>query len=135
PRCSLVTICLPDETISAQAVPVDSIGEQQLALFGDDQVTSTEIDLSAREETRRLVPARDDLRPLYVTGLGLTIGKSGEVLQIRERDKPVQEVRIGAISQGYLFGSAQLTAAALQGLCWAEKPIPHFSDGGWCYGL
>jgi len=28
-----------------------------------------------------------------------------------------------------------LTAAALQGLCWAEKPIAHFSFGGWFYGL
>ncbi len=87
------------------------------------------------EPLRRLVPARDDLRPLYVTGHGLIIGKSGEVLQIRERKKPVQEVRIGEISQVNVFGNAQLTAAAVQGLCWAEKPIAHFSYGGWFYGL
>jgi CRISPR-associated protein Cas1 len=28
-----------------------------------------------------------------------------------------------------------LTAAAVQGLCWAERPVAHFSHGGWFYGL
>ena len=84
---------------------------------------------------RRLVPARDDLRPLYVTGHGLIVGKSGDVLQIKERKKPVQEVRVGEISQVNVFGNVQFSAAALQGLCWAEKPIAHFSYGGWFYGL
>ena len=34
-----------------------------------------------------------------------------------------------------LFGNVSLSAAAVQGLCWAEKPIGHFSFGGWFYGL
>jgi CRISP-associated protein Cas1 len=89
----------------------------------------------SEETVRRLVPARDDLRPLYVTGHGLIIGKSGEVLQIKERKKPVQEVRVGEISQVNVFGNVQFSAAALQGLCWAEKPVAHFSYGGWFYGL
>jgi CRISPR associated protein, Cas1 family len=75
------------------------------------------------------VPARDDLRPLYVTGHGLSLGKSGEVLQIRERNKPLQEVRIGKVSQVNVFGNVQSTAAAIQGLCGTEKPISHFSYG------
>jgi CRISPR-associated protein Cas1 len=130
PRCSLVSICLPDETIYFEAVR-ESDRNPQLTLFADDDHEAA----TGNEPIRRLVPARDDLRPLYITGHGLTIGKSGEVLHIRERDKPVQEVRIGEISQVNLFGNAQLTAAALQGLCWAEKPIAHFSYGGWFYGL
>ena len=51
-----------------------------------------------------------------MTGHGLVIGKSGEVLQIRERDKSVQEVRIGEISQVNIFGNVQFTAGAIQGL-------------------
>ena len=135
PRCSLVGICLPDETALCESLP-EFVPTPQLSLFddgGDDGALP-----AARgngEPLRRLVPARDDLRPLYVTGHGLIIGKSGEVLQIRERDKRVQEVRIGEISQVNVFGNAQLTAAAVQGLCWSEKPIAHFSYGGWFYGL
>jgi CRISPR-associated protein Cas1 len=56
-------------------------------------------------------------------------------LQIREKRKLVQEARIGEISQLNVFGNVTLTAPALQGLCWAEKPIAHFSFGGWFYGL
>jgi CRISPR-associated protein Cas1 len=39
------------------------------------------------------------------------------------------------ISQVNVFGNVQFSAAALQGLCWAEKPVAHFSYGGWFYGL
>jgi CRISPR-associated protein Cas1 len=42
---------------------------------------------------------------------------------------------VGEISQVNVFGNVQFTAAAVQGLCWAEKPIAHFSYGGWFYGL
>ena len=110
---------------------------QQLALFpsGAVEESAAATPDAPVAEIRRLVPARDDLRPLYVTGNGLSIGKSGEVLQIRERTRLVQEVRVNEISQVNVFGNSQLTAAALQGLCWAEKPIAHFSFGGWFYGL
>jgi len=127
PRCSLVGICLPDETTLCEAL-ADTVPNPQFSLFDDGDGPSS----GGKNEVplRRLVPARDDLRPLYVTGHGLTVGKTGEVLQIRERNKPVQEVRIGEISQVNLFGNVQLTAAAVQGLCSAEKPIAHFSYSG-----
>ena len=134
PRCSLVGICLPDETALCESLP-KFVPTPQLSLFDDGGDGALPASRSNGEPLRRLVPARDDLRPLYITGHGLIIGKSGEVLQIRERDKRVQEVRIGEISQVNVFGNAQLTAAAVQGLCWAEKPIAHFSYGGWFYGL
>ncbi len=133
PRCSLVGICLPDETVLYQSVP-EAAAEPQLSLF-DGGAGGLASSRNGGEPVRRLIPARDDLRPLYVTGYGLIVGKTGEVLQIRERKKPVQEVRVGEVSQVNVFGNVQLTAAALQGLCWAEKPIAHFSYGGWFYGL
>jgi CRISPR-associated protein Cas1 len=133
PRCSLVGICLPDETALVESLP-EFTPTPQLSLFdGDEHMNG--VPAQSDETIRRLVPARDDLRPLYVTGHGLTVGKSGDVLQIKERKKPVQEVRVGEISQVNVFGNVQFSAAALQGLCWAEKPIAHFSYGGWFYGL
>jgi CRISP-associated protein Cas1 len=133
PRCSLVGICLPDETMLVKSLP-EFNPTPQLSLFDSDE----QVDGLAKQPDdtiRRLVPARDDLRPLYVTGHGLMIGKSGDVLQIRERKQAVQEVRVGEISQVNVFGNVQFSAAALQGLCWAEKPVAHFSYGGWFYGL
>ncbi len=138
PRCSLVSICLPDETAASMSLPAEGAGVQQLALFpsASDEADSAPV-LTARapDDIRRLVPARDDLRPLYVTGHGLSVGKSGEVLQVRDKKKLVQEARVNEISQLNVFGNVTLTASALQGLCWAEKPIAHFSFGGWFYGL
>ncbi len=133
PRCSLVGICLPDETALCESLP-EVIQNPQFSLF-DERDGAKATSPATDDVVRRLVPARDDLRPLYVTGHGLIVGKSGEVLQIKERKKPVQEVRIGEISQVNVFGNVQFSAAAVQGLCWAEKPIGHFSYGGWFYGL
>jgi CRISPR-associated protein Cas1 len=143
PRCSLVTICLPDETTLARAAKVET-NSVQLSLFDDPAAESageSAPETPALGGVRRLVAARDDLRPLYVTGHGLSIGKTGEVLQIREagkakgQSKVVQEARISEVSQVNLFGNVQMSAAAVQGLCWAEKPVAHFSFGGWFYGL
>jgi hypothetical protein len=50
-------------------------------------------------EVRRLVPARDDQRPLYLNTQGLYVGKSGEVLRIKDKDAVVQEVRLNEICQ------------------------------------
>src|SRR5271154_860239 len=133
PRCSLVGICLPDETALWSRAPSEE-PQLQPALFDDNDIPAPPPP-RGEDEVRRLVPARDDLRPLYVTGHGLVIGKSGEVLQIRERDKSVQQVRIGEISQVNVFGNVQLTAGAIQALCRSENPIAHFSYGGWFYGL
>ena len=118
PRCSLVGICLPDETALYKSIR-EAAADPQLSLFNGDGSALHESD--SNEPIRRLIPARDDLRPLYVTGLGLIVGKSGEVLQIKEPNKPVvQEVRVGEISQVNVFGNVQFTAAAVQGLCWSE---------------
>jgi CRISPR-associated protein Cas1 len=133
PRCSLVSICLPDETRAALAwrEPEADTG-RQLGLF--EAAASVPAD-TFEDEIRRLVPARDDLRPLYVTGYNFLIGKSNDVLQVREKRELVQEVRIREISQVSVFGNVSLTAGAIQALCEAERPVAHFSFGGWFYGL
>ena len=135
PRCSLVGICLPDETRALFERPAESDVDAaaQLALFTDEEVDVGAP--SAPGEVRRLVPARDDLRPLYVTGYGFSIGKSGGVLQIREKGSIVQEARLNDVSQVSVFGSVSVTSGTVQALCELERPIAYFTMGGWFYGM
>ena len=61
------------------------------------------------------------------------MGKSDEVLKIRDKEGVVQEARLHDISQVNVFGNATITSAAVQALCWSEKPIAYFSSGHWFY--
>ncbi len=139
PGCSLVGICLPDETNSLrrEAHPVGASSPDaravQLALFGESAGRGTGKPIAP--QTRQLVTPRDDLRPLYLNAQGLRVGKSGDVLQVREKDELKQEVRIGEICQVNLMGNVQVSTQAIQSLCEAAKPICYFSQGGWFYGI
>ncbi len=137
PRCSLVGVCLPDETIACGREVGDGKSEEQLLLFDVDvPPRASAIAANGREnEVRRLVPARDDLRPLYLNTQGLRVGKSGGVLKAHLKKKLVQEVRLNEINQLNLFGNVQLTTQAVQAICQAEIPIAYFSQGGWFYGM
>jgi CRISPR-associated protein Cas1 len=136
PRCSLVGICLPDETRALLYRPPDddADGPVQLALFADPDAV-VERAPATIDEVRRLVPARDDLRPLYVTGYGFSVGRSGGLLQIREKGSIIQEARLNDVSQMNIFGSVSVTSGAVQALCELERPIAYFSFGGWFYGM
>lgn len=120
PRCSLVGICLPDETQFCHNI--DGNGD-------------TDVKKASPDTVRRLVPARDDLRPLYLNTQGLHVGKSGAVLKVKDKGKVVQEVRINEICQLNLLGNVQISTQAVQTLCQADKPIAYFSQGGWFYGV
>jgi CRISPR-associated protein Cas1 len=130
PRCSLVGICLPDETnaLRARALRFEERRPAQFSLFGGEEQAAT-------AEVRQLVSARDDLRPLYLNSQGFRVGKSGEVIQIKEGDSLKQEVRLGEVSQINLFGNVQLSTQAIQSFCAAEVPVCYFSQGGWFYGI
>lgn len=128
-RCSLVPICLPDETLAAGAIAPEEDG--QLSLFAEAPSSPVPV----LTEVRRLVPPRDDLRPLYVTGYGLSVHKSGQVLQIKEKGRVVQEARLGELNQVNVFGPVSMSGAAVRALCEREIPIAHFSMGGWFSGL
>ncbi len=125
PGCSLVGICLPDETLllqQADATP-DALGTESVAAARDPATP------------RRLVAARDDLRPLYLNSQGLYLGKTGNLLRVKEKDKIVQEVRIAETCQVNLFGNIQISTQAIQTLCENEVPIGYFSQEGWFYGI
>jgi CRISPR-associated protein Cas1 len=145
PGCSLVGICLPDETNSLYQSTThlqpngDDSSPVQLSLFGNGQPAASSASsreaAAAQEAIRRLVTPRDDLRPLYVNTQGVRIGKSGEVLQVREKDQLKQEVRLGEICQLNLMGNVQVSTQAVQALCEAGKAVCYFSQGGWFYGI
>ncbi len=130
PGCSLAGICLPDETRSLEGGPEDSAAVQ-LPLFPGPQAAGSR----APVKVRPLVAPRDDLRPLYLNTQGLKVGKSGDVLQVREKDALRQEVRVGEICQMNVMGNIQVTTQAVQTLCEAGVPVCYFSQGGWFYGI
>ncbi len=119
PRCSLVGICLPDEV--------------NLLRSGDAASAAPDAPDAARPlaAPRRLVPARDDRRAVYVQRQGHSVGLKGEVLEIRSKGAVVSEARLLEMSQLSLFGNVQLTSQALRALAAREIPIVHLSYGGW----
>lgn len=124
-RCSLAPVCLPDETrMLAQApLPVDP-GTEKRTVLPDSS-----------EAPRRLIAARDDTRPLYLNTQGFRVGCKDEVLQVKDKDKLVEEVRLRNLSHVALFGNIQISTQAIQSLCQLEIPVTYFSMGGWFYGI
>jgi CRISPR-associated protein Cas1 len=129
PGCSLVGICLPDETWASQwrsnGQPV------QLDLFSQGEIPRRPV----AREVRQMITPRSELRPLYLNTQGMRVGKSGEVLQVREKEALRQEVRLGETCQVDLLGNVQISTQAVQALCEAGIPICYFSQGGWFYGI
>lgn len=107
-RCSLVPICLPDEIrfLRARSGP-----------------------------PRPLLPAAVHTFPLYVQQPGATVRKSGDVLQVFDKDEKLGEVRTREVSQLVLMGRVSATEPVYQELLSQEKPIVHLSAGGWLYGV
>ena len=130
--CSLAPICLPDEVhrLETRELVPDA---EQLTLFAGLELEGRK--KPAAREVRRLMTPRDDLRPVYLNTQGLRVGKSGGVLQVKEKDAVVQEIRIGEICQMNVMGNIQVTTQAIQELCSKEIPICWFSMGGWFYGI
>ena len=131
PGCSLVGICLPDETWHLQS-RTGAGNSGQLPLFEGVRRTPRK---SLPSGARLLVTPRSDRRPLYLNSPGLRVGKSGGVLRVKEKNKIVQDVRINEINQVNLMGNIQITTQAIQQLCRDEKPICYFSQGNWFYGV
>ncbi len=132
-RCSLAPVCLPDETrMLAQPVGQDVDANSQV------ETAATELTTKSTESTkspRRLIAARGDTRPLYLNTPGLRVGCKDEVLQVKEKDKVVEEVRLRDVSHVGLFGNIQISTQAIQTLCEQEVPVTYFSMGGWFYGI
>ena len=129
PGCSLNSICLPGETTTLRNAAEEDTG--QPALFEEMAVPRK----PPLKETRRLIAPRADLRPVYLNTQGLRVGRSGEVLQVKEKDTLRQEIRPIEISQLNLMGNIQVTTQVTQLLCESGIPVCYFSQGGWFYGI
>jgi CRISPR-associated protein Cas1 len=129
--CSLAPICLPDEVAllrQGSALP----GAHQLSLFdGDDSAPRK----PAASETRLLMTPRDDLKPVYLNTQGLRVGRSHSVLEVKDGQSVVMEIRPNEINQLNVMGNVQLTTQAIQLLCEQDTPVCYFSQGGWFYGI
>ncbi|HMM49468.1 MAG TPA: CRISPR-associated endonuclease Cas1, partial [Miltoncostaeaceae bacterium] len=105
PRCSLVGICLPDETN---------------ALVG-----------AASSPIRRLVTPRDDAQPLYVQEQGAHVGLRAGRIEVRKHDELLVSVRPIDVSHVSIFGNAAVSAPVLRALAERDAPITHHTYGGW----
>lgn len=114
PRCSLVGICLPDET-------------NLLLQEADEDAEPPQV--------RRLLPSRDDAQPFYVKEQGVMIGKSGDRLTVKQKGEQLQSVRLIDVSQVSTFGNIMFSAQALRELTIRGIPVCHFTYGGWFHGM
>lgn len=112
PRCSLVSLCLPDE-----------VGWLRSSHQDEEPVL------------RKLVPANDDALPLYVQTPGAKLAKDGECLKIKDHDQVIGEARLVETSQVVLYGSVQVSTQVVQELCKRGVPLVYCSSGGWFYGM
>ena len=144
-RCSLAPVCLPDETRMLSVVRgPSSVAEGLAAASGTDGDSPSQTDNGSRPtdqeqlnagKPRRLMAARDDSRPLYLNSQGYRVGCKDEVLQVKEADHVIEEVRMRDVSHVALFGNIQISTQAIQSLCEQEIPVTYFSMGGWFYGM
>jgi len=133
PRCSLVGICLPDETALLQ------LGGGGGELPSGEECESAEpagrVGRELPVRVRRLIPANDDALPLYLQTQGAMLGKSGDRLTVRLKDELLAERRLMDVSQVCLYGSVLVSAQALRELTVRGIPVCHFSYGGWFHAL
>ncbi|GAB05115.1 CRISPR-associated endonuclease Cas4/Cas1 [Gordonia amarae] len=108
PRCSLVGLCMPDET--------------NALLRRDD------------EPPRRIVPRDPDARPVYVTTPGAAVGIKGGRLRVVQKGAAPVEVRLIDVAQLCVYGSVQVSTQVLTELWSRGVPVLWFSYNGWLRG-
>lgn len=131
PRCSLVGICLPDETnllIRDQSDPIESARSRTQVSVGGNRLS---ISPPVARPVRQSVPARDDALPLYVKEQGASLGKDGDRLVVRNRDAKLVSVPMIEVSQVSLFGNVQMSSQLIREVVDRGIPVCHFSYGGW----
>jgi CRISPR-associated protein Cas1 len=106
PRCSLVSICLPDET------------------------NALRLARERRARPRRLIASRPDAVPMYVQEAGSSVRLSGGRIEVRLDGNVVGSARLVDVLEVALFGGASISGPALRELATAGIPVTHFSFGG-----
>lgn len=142
PRCSLVGICLPDETYLLQCgspLRGEITSEREISRVGDTghngRARGGDTGHIDEPPVRKLLPANDDALPLYVQTQGAMLGKSGDRLAIRLKDELLAERRLMDVSQVSLFGNVMISAQVLRELTTRGIPVCHFTYGGWFHAI
>lgn len=151
PRCSLVSVCLPDETYHLQPQSEESSEDQMTLELEDweDESLETRLNLGPfaeipeiklpslkpNEDVRRLVAPAPESKALYLNTPGYYVSKSGGTLVVKDKGKKVSEFRLIDLHHLALFGPVQISTAAIHTLCQEDIPITYFSMGGWFYGM
>ncbi len=113
PRCSLVGICMPDET----------------------NLLSDRNSNVRKDQVRRMYPIRSDAIPVYVQEQGTRITLSGECINIKTKEGQTKAIRIMDISEITVFGNVQITTNVIRKMCEHGIPICYMSYGGWFEGI
>lgn len=131
--CSLVGICLPDEThaLVERSPPAERESEDPSLEVGDDPWGLAP---PAEQPVRRLFPARDDKLPVYVQAQGASLRLDGERIVIHSKDQPSQEVRLSNTSHVAVYGNVHVTTPAIRKLLERGIPLLFNSYGGWFVG-
>lgn len=108
PRCSLVGLCLPDET--------------NLLLERTER------------PPRRILPRDHDQRPVYVTEAGTYVGLRRGRLEVSKSNQVLASYRMIDVSQVAVFGRVQVTSYALASCFAAGIPVLWHSYAGWLHG-
>lgn len=146
--CSLVGICLPDETnllrrldgesLEAAPEPPPAAEDAPDELWGpleqDPWGLAGPQGGEAGAELRRLHPARDDKLPVYVQEQGARIGLAGERIVIQSRVGGTTEARLANTSQVTLLGNVQISTQALRALLERGIPLQFMTSGGYYLG-
>ena len=151
PRCSLVGICLPDETnlLIHATTPDDRTATESQTESAADLESETDTNLEALERpfrsrlvpapakpaVRNLLPSRPESLPFYVQEQGAYVGKDGDRLVAKYKDAKLANTPLIDISQVSLFGNVQMSAQAMREVTSRGIPICHFSYGGWFHAL
>ena len=160
PRCSLVSICLPDETAYLEDFPaagaprVEQLGLDELLGEADASPTPETVDprrldqgpfaelpeirlrpLKPAEDIRRLIAPNEETKTLYLNSPGHWVSKKGETLVVKEEGRKVADFRLHDLHHLAVFGPVQLSTAVVQVLCERDVPITWFTFGGWFYGM
>lgn len=109
PRCSLVEVCLPDETN---------------LLRGESE-----------HVPRRLIAPDSPATPLYLTTPGSRLTKKGGRVLLIEDGEQVASRRLIDISHVGVFGNVSVGSAAVRAFLEAGVPVLWFSSGGWLAGF
>ncbi len=110
-RCSMNSICLPDETVSL----TQKNGEPT--------------------QVRNIVPSRDDLGVVYISEPGSRLGKSGYEITITAKDGTMNGIPLKDVSHISLFGNVQISTQLIHDCMRTGITVSYLDSSGRLVGM